>query len=102
MGVYNMLNGDAPVFERIADAYTINENYHPPVMGGTLVQHIMLGTPTPSSGIRSRELPNRRQPASPIPTRSQMCGASQLPDVTINADGSLAPIQETMLLAGVI
>jgi hypothetical protein len=27
-------------------------------------------------------------------------GASQLPDVTFNSDGSLAPIQETMLLAG--
>ncbi len=29
-------------------------------------------------------------------------GAAQLPDVTFNADGSLAPIQETMLLAGLI
>jgi phospholipase C len=44
MGFYNMLNGDAPVFKKIADAYTINDNYHQPLMGGTLVQHIMLGT----------------------------------------------------------
>jgi len=44
MGFYNMHNGDAPVFKRIADAYTSNDNYHQPVMGGTLVQHIMLGT----------------------------------------------------------
>ena len=29
-------------------------------------------------------------------------GAAQLPDVSFNADGSLAPIQETMLLAGLI
>jgi hypothetical protein len=29
-------------------------------------------------------------------------GASQLPDVTFNADGSLAPIQETILLAGLV
>jgi hypothetical protein len=29
-------------------------------------------------------------------------GASQLPDVTFNANGSLAPIQETILLAGAI
>jgi phospholipase C len=28
MGFYNMQNGDAPVFKRIADAYTINDNYH--------------------------------------------------------------------------
>jgi phospholipase C len=39
MGFYNMLNGDAPVFKRIADKYTINDNYHQPVMGGTAVQH---------------------------------------------------------------
>ncbi|MFZ0494879.1 MAG: hypothetical protein WBE80_07445 [Methylocella sp.] len=29
-------------------------------------------------------------------------GAAQLPDVTFNADGSLAPIPETMLLAGLV
>jgi phospholipase C len=46
MGFYNVLKGDAPVFKRIADEYTINDNYHQPVMGGTAVQHIMLGTPT--------------------------------------------------------
>ena len=44
MGFYNMHNGDAPVFKRIAEKYTINDNYHQPVMGGTAVQHIMLGT----------------------------------------------------------
>lgn len=44
MGFLNMLNGDAPVFKRLADEYTINDNYHQPVMGGTLVQHIVLGT----------------------------------------------------------
>ncbi len=44
MGFYNMLNGDAPIFKQIADAYTINDNYHQPVMGGTAVQHTMLGT----------------------------------------------------------
>jgi phospholipase C len=44
MGFYNMQNGDAPVLKRIADEYTLNDNYHQPVMGGTAVQHIMLGT----------------------------------------------------------
>jgi phospholipase C len=44
MGFYNMQHGDAPVFRRLADEYTINDNYHQPVMGGTMVQHIMLGT----------------------------------------------------------
>jgi phospholipase C len=44
MGFLNMLKGDAPVFKKIADEYTINDNYHQPVMGGTAVQHIMIGT----------------------------------------------------------
>jgi phospholipase C len=44
MGFYNVLAGDAPVLKRLADEYTINDNYHQPVMGGTLVQHIVIGT----------------------------------------------------------
>ncbi|HWS46227.1 MAG TPA: alkaline phosphatase family protein, partial [Acidimicrobiia bacterium] len=44
MGFYNVQDGDAPVFRRLADQYTISDNYHQPVMGGTAVQHIMLGT----------------------------------------------------------
>ncbi len=44
MGFLNMANGDAPVLKAIADLFTVNDNYHQPVMGGTLVQHIMLGT----------------------------------------------------------
>ena len=43
MGFYNVRKGDAPLFKRLADEYTISDNYHQPVMGGTAVQHIMLG-----------------------------------------------------------
>ena len=44
MGFYNVQKGDAPLFKRLADVYTMSDNYHQPVMGGTAVQHIMLGT----------------------------------------------------------
>src|SRR3984893_12571570 len=44
LGFLNVLKGDAPVLKRIADRYTMNDNYHQPVMGGTAVQHTMLGT----------------------------------------------------------
>ncbi len=44
MGFYNVHAGDAPLFKRLADEYTLSDNYHQPVMGGTAVQHIMLGT----------------------------------------------------------
>jgi phospholipase C len=44
MGFYNIQAGDAPVFKNLADKYTMSDNYHQPVMGGTAVQHTMLGT----------------------------------------------------------
>lgn len=44
MGFYNMQAGDAPLFKRLADEYTMSDNYHQPVMGGTAVQHTMLMT----------------------------------------------------------
>jgi len=44
MGFYNVLKGDAPLFKGLADEYTMSDNYHQSVMGGTAVQHITLGT----------------------------------------------------------
>ena len=44
MGFFNVQLGDAPVFKRLADEFTMSDNYHQAVMGGTAVQHIMLGT----------------------------------------------------------
>jgi len=35
MAFFNMQNGDAPLFKFLADNYTMNDNYHQPVMGGT-------------------------------------------------------------------
>ena len=44
MGFYNVQNGDVPVLKRLADEYTLSDNFHQSVMGGTFVQHMMLGT----------------------------------------------------------
>jgi phospholipase C len=44
MGFYNVQKGDAPLFKRLADEYSMSDNYHQPVMGGTAVQHTMIGT----------------------------------------------------------
>src|ERR1700720_4309948 len=35
MSFFNMQQGDAPVFKSLADQYTISDNYHQPVLGGT-------------------------------------------------------------------
>jgi phospholipase C len=44
LGFYNVERGDAPVLKRLADEYTMSDNFHQAVMGGTFVQHMMLGT----------------------------------------------------------
>jgi phospholipase C len=44
MAFYNMLDEDAPLFKKLADEYTINDNYHQPGQGGTGIQHVFLGS----------------------------------------------------------
>ena len=43
MGFYNVQAGDMPYFKEIADTYSMSDNYHQPVMGGTGANSIMLG-----------------------------------------------------------
>ena len=44
MSFYNMQAGDVPVLKRLADEYSMSDNYHQAVMGGTGANHVMLGT----------------------------------------------------------
>jgi phospholipase C len=43
MEFFNMQNGDAPLFKSLADKYTMSDNYHQPVMGGTGPDSVPLG-----------------------------------------------------------
>jgi phospholipase C len=43
MGFYNVANGDAPYLTQLAREYTLNDNYHQAVMGGTYANHMMIG-----------------------------------------------------------
>jgi phospholipase C len=43
MQFLNMARGDAPYFEQLAREYTLNDNFHQAVLGGTGANHIMLG-----------------------------------------------------------
>ena len=40
---YNMQRGDAPYLKQLADRYTLSDNMHQPVQGGTGANQIMLG-----------------------------------------------------------
>ena len=43
MGFYNVANGDVPYLTELANKYTLNDNYHQPVMGGTFANQMMFG-----------------------------------------------------------
>lgn len=43
MGFYNVQNGDVPYFKYLADHYSMSDNFHQSVDGGTGANHIMLG-----------------------------------------------------------
>jgi len=43
MGFYNVQNGDAPYFKQLADDYSMSDNFHQSVNGGTGANHIMFG-----------------------------------------------------------
>ncbi len=44
MGFFNVQQGDAPYLKELADNYSMSDNYHQAVKGGTGANHIMLGT----------------------------------------------------------
>jgi phospholipase C len=43
LGFYNVAKGDVPYLTKLAREYTINDNYHQPVMGGTFANEMMVG-----------------------------------------------------------
>jgi phospholipase C len=43
MGFFNVQRGDAPYMKQLADDYTLSDNFHQSVMGGTGANHIMFG-----------------------------------------------------------
>jgi phospholipase C len=43
MGFYNVANGDAPYLTKLSRMYTLADNYHQGVMGGTYANFMMLG-----------------------------------------------------------
>jgi phospholipase C len=43
MGFYNVQQGDMPYFKKLADHYTLSDNYHQPTWGGTGLDSIFAG-----------------------------------------------------------
>src|SRR5208283_382098 len=70
MGFYNMQTGDAPYLTQLANQYTLLDNMHQGVMGGTGANHIMLGYADAmwySDGNGNPETPPSNQIENPNP-----------------------------------
>jgi phospholipase C len=43
MGFYNMAQGEVPLLKQLADRFTLVDNFHQSVLGGTAANHVMFG-----------------------------------------------------------
>lgn len=44
MGFYNMGTGDLPYFNKLAHTFALSDNYHQPIMGGTMPNYFAIAT----------------------------------------------------------
>jgi phospholipase C len=88
MAFFNMQAGDAPYLKSLADAYTMSDNYHQAVLGGTGANHVMLGTGDAiwfSNGAGAPEVPptnpvDPAAPGTPLPGHSSALSQVENPD----------------------
>jgi phospholipase C len=86
LAFYNMQAGDAPVLKRLADQYSISDNFHQSVMGGTAANHIMLGTG--DAIFWSDGAGNATTPPSHIANPNPLPGSDDVYTVDLNFDGN--------------
>jgi phospholipase C len=86
MAFYNMQNGDVPVLKKLADEYSMSDNYHQATMGGTAHNHIMLGSG--DSIFWSDGQGNPTMPPSHIANPNPLPGSNNQYTVDINFDGN--------------
>jgi len=70
MAFYNVQHGDGPILKALADQYSMSDNYHQAVMGGTGANHVMMGTGDAifwSDGMGNRAVPPNNVIANPNP-----------------------------------
>ena len=88
MAFYNVQLGDAPILKKLADAFSMSDNYHQPAMGGTAMQHIYLGSG--DSIFWSDGHGNATMPPSHIADPDPIPGTNNQYIVDANFDGNLA------------
>ena len=75
MFFFNVQTGDAPYLKSLADDYSMSDNYHQAVLGGTGANHIMLGSGDAIffSNVGRASLASRRTIRSIPPCRERRC-----------------------------
>jgi phospholipase C len=86
MAFYNMQNGDVPVLKALADEYSMSDNYHQAVMGGTGANHVMMGTG--DAIFWSDGNGNPTVPPSHIANPNPVAGTDDQYTVDLNFDGN--------------
>jgi phospholipase C len=86
MAFYNMQKGDVPFLKSLADQYSMSDNFHQSVMGGTAHNHIMLGSG--DSIFWSDGQGNPTMPPSHIANPNPLPGSNNQYTVDINFDGN--------------
>jgi phospholipase C len=86
MAFYNVQKGDVPVLKGLADEFSMSDNFHQSVMGGTGANHVMLGTG--DAIFWSDGLGNPTTPPSHIANPNPVPGTDDLYTVDLNFDGN--------------
>jgi phospholipase C len=86
MAFYNVQKGDVPILKQLADEYSMSDNYHQAVMGGTGANHVMLGTGDAVFWSDGHGTPTT--PPSHIANPNPLAGSDNQYTVDINFDGN--------------
>jgi len=86
MAFYNVQKGDVPVLKQLADEYSMSDNFHQSVMGGTGANHVMLGSG--DAIFWSDGDGNPTTPPSHLANPNPLPGSDNQYTVDINFDGN--------------
>ena len=92
MAFYNVQKGDVPFLKRLADEYSMSDNFHQSVMGGTGANHVMLGTGDTMFWSDGHGSPT--MPPSHIANPTPLPGTDDVYTVDLNFDGNFTECGE--------
>ena len=93
MAFYNIQKGDAAFLKHLADEYSMSDNFHQSVMGGTGANHVMLGTG--DAIFWSDGNGNPTIPPSHIANPNPLPGTDDVYTVDLNFDGNFTECGDT-------